>query len=138
MNIENTLAQLKEHEGFSAEVYKDHLGIDTVGYGFTIKDLQLPEGVSSTILRIIVLNRVIDLHNRFAWFSLMPPEIQGVIVEMSYQLGIEGFAKFKKTVYHLKHRQWKEASKEMLRSQWAEKQTPGRAKKLSEIVRKVG
>ena len=136
MNIEKLIDFIKEREGFRSRVYKDHLGIDTVGWGFTIKDLELPKGVASTILRIIVLNRIIDIHNQFDWFNKMPSGVQMIIVEMCYQLGIEGFSKFKQTIEYLKGRKWIDASKEMLYSKWAE-QTPERANLLSEKLGKI-
>lgn len=136
MNIDRLVANTKEHEGFESRVYLDSRGIQTVGYGFTIKDLNLPEGVSSTILRLILLQRVIDLHDRLEWFSYMPSEIQEVIVEMTYQLGISGFLKFKKTIGFLKKRNFKAASLEMLRSKWAN-QTPNRAVEMSNIVKQA-
>ena len=63
----------------------------------------------------------------------MPPEVQGVIIEMTYQLGYFGFLKFKKAITHMQHKQWSLASKEMLDSLWA-KQTPNRANQLAQIV----
>ena len=56
---------------------------------------------------------------------------------MCYQLGLGGFSKFKKTISYLEKENYLEASKEMLDSKWA-KQTPNRAKKLSEIVKSAG
>ena len=35
------LKAVKLSEGFRDRVYKDTLGIDTIGYGFAIKDLSL-------------------------------------------------------------------------------------------------
>ena len=35
------IESIKEHEGYVGVVYKDSLGIDTIGYGFAIKDLEL-------------------------------------------------------------------------------------------------
>ena len=67
----------------------------------------------------------------------MPPEVEGVILEMVYQLGFSGFCKFKKAIANMKDRNWKGAADEMLDSLWA-KQTPNRAKQLSEIVREHG
>ena len=55
---------------------------------------------------------------------------------MCYQLGLKGFSKFKKTIYLLETEQYDEASVEMLDSLWA-KQTPNRAKELSEVVASV-
>ena len=47
-----------------------------------------------------------------------------------------GFSKFKKTIYLLETEQYDEASIEMLDSLWA-KQTPNRAKELSEKLRGI-
>ena len=63
----------------------------------------------------------------------MPKAIQDVVMEMCYQLGVTGFSKFVKTITYLKDKDFKNASIEMLDSKWA-KQTPNRAKKMSEIV----
>ena len=55
---------------------------------------------------------------------------------MCYQLGVNGFSKFKKTIYLLETEQYEEASIEMLDSLWA-KQTPNRAQELSQEVKAV-
>ena len=56
---------------------------------------------------------------------------------MCYQMGVSGFSQFKKTIYLLETEQYEDASVEMLNSLWA-KQTPNRAKELSEQVRALG
>jgi lysozyme len=66
----------------------------------------------------------------------MPEEIQDVVMEMCYQLGVTGVSKFKKTLTHLQNKRWEEASVEMLDSLWA-RQTPNRAKELSNRVKEV-
>jgi lysozyme len=66
----------------------------------------------------------------------MPQEIKDVVMEMCYQLGVTGVSKFKKTLAYLQDKQWEKASVEMLDSLWA-KQTPNRAKELSNRVKEV-
>ena len=44
------IESIKEHEGYVGVVYKDSLGIDTIGYGFAIKDLELDEDICEIIL----------------------------------------------------------------------------------------
>ena len=56
------------------------------------------------------------------------------MIECCYQLGVSGFSKFKKTLAYLEAHEFKKAGVEMLDSKWA-KQTPNRAKKLSDIVK---
>tara|TARA_R110002020_G_scaffold217024_1_gene424857 strand:+ start:39 stop:449 length:411 start_codon:yes stop_codon:yes gene_type:complete len=130
------LDEIKKHEGYRKSVYKCTEGYDTIGYGFAIKDLELTEDVCDIILRekLDKLNKI--LNERFCWYPTSPLAIQDVVINMCYQLGISGFSKFKKTIYYLETEQYEEASSEMLDSLWA-KQTPNRAKELSNIVESV-
>ena len=122
-----------KNEGYVGIVYKDSLGIDTIGYGFAIKDLELDKDICDIILE----RKLKDLESRiklkFGWYPFMPKTIQDVVMEMCYQLGVTGFSKFVKTITYLKDKDFKNASIEMLDSKWA-KQTPNRAKKMSKIV----
>jgi len=128
------LERIKEHEGYVGVVYKDSLGIDTIGYGFAIKDLELDEDICEEILIRKLKNLDDMIKIKFSWFKYMPPQIKDVVMEMCYQLGVTGFSKFKKTIAYLQNKQWDEASEEMLDSLWA-KQTPNRAKALSNIMK---
>ncbi len=125
---------IKKHEGYVGVVYKDSLGIDTIGYGFAIKDLELDVDICDIILERKLIALINRIEKKFSWYKYMPPEIQDVVVNMCYQMGVYGFSLFKKTIAYLQDKQWKKASEEMLDSRWAD-QTPGRAKELSNIVR---
>ena len=127
------IESIKKHEGYVGIVYKDSLGIDTIGYGFAIKDLELDVDICDIILerKLHALEDSINL--KFNWFSDMPTKIQEIVTEMCYQLGVTGFSKFVKTIKYLKDKEFKNASVEMLDSKWA-KQTPNRAKEMSKIV----
>lgn len=128
------IESIKKNEGYVPTVYKDSLGIDTIGYGFAIKDLKLDEDICDIILNrklALLLDRI---NNKFKWFRYMPPEIKDVVVEMCYQMGVYGFSCFKKTIAYLQDKQWEKASEEMLDSRWAI-QTPNRAKRMSNIVK---
>ena len=128
------IKQIKEHEGFRSTVYQCTEGYDTIGYGFAIKDLKLDEDIAELIL----IRKLGELQERishtFGWFYNSPDVVKDVVTNMCYQLGISGFSKFKKTIYLIETEQYEEASVEMLDSLWA-KQTPNRAKELSEEIR---
>ena len=132
----NLIDSIKQHEGYVGVVYKDSLGIDTIGYGFAIKDLELDVDVCDIILerKLKALNDMVMI--KFNWYIYMPQEIKDVVTEMCYQLGVGGFSKFKKTIAYLQNKQFRDASEEMLDSLWA-KQTPNRAKELSKKVKEV-
>ena len=132
----NLIDEIKKHEGFRSRVYKCTEGYDTIGYGFAIKDLEITEEVAELILKRKLAELRIRICNAFEWFIDSPDQVQEVVINMCYQLGLSGFSKFKKTIYYLETQQYDEASDEMLDSLWA-KQTPNRAKELSDIIRNL-
>ena len=127
------LKAIKLSEGFRDRVYKDSLGIDTIGYGFAIKDLVLDEDISEMILRRKLDSLIDRVNKRFKFVKDLPQEAQDVMYEMCYQLGITGVSKFRKTLAYLENHEFRMASKEMLDSKWA-RQTPNRANRLSDII----
>ena len=127
------LEAVKLSEGFRDRVYKDSLGIDTIGYGFAIKDLVLDEDIAEMILRRKLDNLIDRVNKRFKFVKDLPHAAQDVMYEMCYQLGVTGVSKFKKTLAYLENFEYRMASKEMLDSRWA-RQTPNRAKRLSDII----
>jgi len=134
MPFKSLKESLKLNEGFRPTVYKDHLGYDTIGYGFAIKDLVLDEDIAGLILERDIFRRYMQLNSNFDWFSSQPDNVRDVCVEMVYQLGFSGFCKFKKTIQYLIEGDYGGASMEMLNSKWA-LQTPARAKKLSQSIK---
>ena len=132
--MKDLLESIKKHEGFVEHVYDDSLDIPTIGYGFAIKDLVLDEDIAEEILirKLEKLKR--NANARFQWLEDMPQEIQAVVLNMCYQLGVTGVSKFRKAISALQEGEWHEAADEMLDSLWA-RQTPNRAEELSNIVR---
>ena len=132
--MKDLLEKIKEHEGFVPHVYKCTEGFDTIAYGFAIKDLEIPEHIAEELLIIKLEKLQKNANARFKWLEDMPQEVQAVILNMCYQLGVTGVSKFRKAISALQEGDWDEAANEMLDSLWA-RQTPKRAKELSDIVR---
>ena len=128
---------IKISEGFRSKVYKCTAGYDTIGYGFAIKDLDLDEDICDMILERKIAKLVKRLGDRLPYLYTVPVEVHDVLVEMAYQMGVSGLLKFKKTLMYVESKDYKDASVEMLDSRWA-KQTPNRAKKLSDIMASAG
>ena len=85
--MNDLLKRIKEHEGFRSKVYQCTEGFDTIGYGFAIKDLELDEDIAEEILLRKVENLISRVRKRFNWLDSVPPAVQGVLVEMYYQMG---------------------------------------------------
>ena len=132
----NLIKQIKEHEGFKSSVYQCSEGYDTIGYGFAIKDLEIDEDIAELILMRKIDKLQQRIASTFGWWFNSKKEVKDVVTNMCYQLGVSGFSKFKKTIYFIETEQYQEASVEMLDSLWA-KQTPNRAKELSEELRGI-
>ena len=128
---------IKLSEGYRSRVYKCTEGYGTIGYGFAIKDLELDEDISDMILERKIAKLVKRVGDRLPYLYTVPIEVHDVLVEMAYQMGVSGLLKFKKTLMYVETKDYKDASVEMLDSRWA-KQTPNRAKKLSDIMASAG
>ena len=132
-DFKSLIERVAVNEGFRSKVYKCTAGVDTFGHGLT----WITEEESLEILA----NRISQLHlkllDKLDWYKDIPPEVQGVIIEMCYQMGFAGFCKFKKAIANMKDKNWKAAAVEMLDSKWA-KQTANRANRLADIVREHG
>ena len=130
--------QLKGDEGVRAHAYKDHLGYLTVGVGRLIDDRKPGSGLRpheiDYLLRSDIDDRIEALTRRLPWFQNLDDARRGVLLNMSFQMGVEGLLKFKNTLDLIERGQYAAAASGMLQSLWA-KQTPDRAKRLSEQMR---
>ena len=129
------IADIKAHEGYSKKVYKDTLGYDTIGVGFLVSSLELDEDVCDIILERRLKKNEAVLQRKMTHYINLPIEVQNIIQNMYYQMGNRLF-NFVKTLHYIENGKWRAASVEMLDSLWS-KQTPRRAKELSERMAKV-
>ena len=127
------IADIKRHEGYSKRVYKDTLGYDTIGIGFLITSLELDEDVCDIILERRLKKNEQVLQRKLTFYNDLPISVKNIIQNMYYQLG-NGLFKFVKTLHYIEYGKYRSAAIEMLDSLWA-KQTPNRAKELSETMR---
>ena len=132
-DFKSLVKRIGSNEGFERTPYKCTEGVWTIGHGFT----WITEEESLHILAGRVSELHLELGNKWSWYDDLPPEVQGVVVECCFQLGVHGFSKFKKAIAHMKDKEWQLAADEMLDSLWA-KQTPNRANRLATIVRDHG
>jgi lysozyme len=127
--MKNTFEFIKDEEGFRKKPYNDTRGIATFGIGFTY----ITEDEANDILT----NRIIDiddtLEDRFFWYDRLTHNRKKVIISMVYQLGLNGFEKFKKMRIALEDEDYEEASRQMLDSRWAI-QTPARAERQANMM----
>jgi lysozyme len=134
----NLVRQLNGDEGRKPCVYQDHLGLWTIGIGRLVDDRKPGAGLRPKEMDYLLANdiedRVQQLTARLPWFLQLDEARQGVLLNMSFQLGVDGLLAFKNTLALVQQGKYAEAADAMLQSKWAG-QTPERAKRLSEQMR---
>jgi len=74
------------------------------------------------------------LHDHYdVCFGDQPEDCQIVIVDCCYQIGIDGFSLFRKTIGHIKNMDYMSASIELMNSKYA-RQTPERAERNRDLL----
>lgn len=132
MSLVQTATQiLKAEEGFKENVYIDTEGYPTVGYGIKVgykgqelsefrefppisKELGeqwLSDALSSVVRRVLA-------DPTLSYVSKLDPVRGAVVLSMCYQLGVEGFKKFKKANAHITSCDYEAAGEEMKDSRW--------------------
>ena len=122
---EDVLQVLIKHEGMSAFPYKCSENKLTIGIGRNLES----NGISEDEMMYMAQNDVKrikeELNKNFGAWRTMPSDARKVCIWMTFQMGITGFMKFRKTRQLMELGMWLEASEEILDSKY-NLQTPSR------------
>ena len=132
------IENIKAHEGYRREIYKDSVGKPTVGYGFLVAalspdELKLNGGkaepMSKEVAEKILNLKVAKLQKRvfqcLPWLADKPQGVQDTLIEMAYQLGLAGLMGFHHTLGCIEAGDHAQAAKN-LRESLLYRQTPQR------------
>lgn len=136
--------QLHDHfiaeEGYRNESYTDHQGNWTIGIGHLLGKSDAFRGMRWSDAKVIsVFENDIDTVVRnakelFPEFSQLPPKVQLAILDMLFNMGINRFRGFKKTIRLIHLGRFAEAAVEALDSEWARHDVPNRAKRIAKLL----
>ena len=128
--------QLVRHEGLRLKPYRCTAGRLTIGIGRNLDDC----GISQSEAYVMLINDIINCEKQLQ--SKIPDIYNGldevrksVMLNMCFNMGINGLLGFKNTLAFVKAGDWERAANNMLVSKWA-KQVGRRAIELSELMRK--
>ncbi len=155
MDYNKLTNQLRKHEGIRHKVYVDTTGHRTIGIGFNLERMDAPAIVKSVgadykdvvsgdyvlsyeQVGMLLSHDLKDIESQAEtlidnWQELSDVR-QRVIVDMIFNLGYEGFRKFKNTRKHIMNGDFDKAASNMMQSLWA-KQVKGRARILASMMR---
>lgn len=125
--------EIKKEEGIRLKVYKCPAGKWSIGYGRNLEDVGITQEEADFLLQNDLKRCDLQLNNTFPFYSELDAVRQFVLIDMCYNLGLDGLKKFKKMISALEAKDYETASKEMLDSLWA-KQVKSRADKLAKIM----
>lgn len=150
-----SIEQIKKDEGIRPKGYLDEKGILTIGIGFNLtrddaKEMLIDSGVSpvdvdkimkvngkaltedqiDTLFQMSLLQAEAGAVNSVNNWDEIPQSVKDTLVNMSFQLGRKGLLSFKDMRQSIEKEDWDGMKEEMLDSQWAKKDSPGRAKRL--------
>ena len=109
LDLKGLVERICENEGFESKPYQCSEGVWTIGHGITY----LTEDESLAIVANRVGNKHLSLADKLDWYDELPNNVQGVILEMCFQIGTSGMLKFKKMIANMKAKNWEGAALEM-------------------------
>ena len=125
---------LVQHESYKQFLYVDSTGHSTIGIGRNLTD----RGISTTeafyLLDDDILYFSSKLNHFLPFFSVLDENRQIALIDMCFNLGVQGFLNFKNMIAALESHDYERAAKEMLDSKWHE-QVGDRATTLANIIR---
>ena len=125
--------ELKADEGFRPCVYACTAGKQTVGYGHNLEDAELPEHIARDLLQYDYMKVYVELSN-WQWFCEMDDYRKRIIINMGFNLGVNGVLKFKKMISAIMNKDFNEAANQMQDSNWYN-QVGFRAARLIKMMR---
>ena len=137
MNKTRLINSIKNHEGKRCLPYCDSEGRLTIGYGHNLDEKPLTDDVLELLLKHDVEDAITQARRVLPYFDSLDENRQEVVVEMVFNLGLNGFKSFKKMLRALRRRDYATAAMEMLDSRWHE-QVGERAEVLAERMRGRG
>lgn len=146
MDIDKLRKQLEIDEGVIYKIYKDHLGYKTFGIGHLIRPSDPEHGkpigtpVSKERVKEVfekdIATVIKDCEKLYPDFYDKPEEVQQIIANMMFNLGLTKLSKFKATKRAIDNKDWKQAAKQMRNSLWY-RQVTNRAERLAKRMENV-
>ena len=127
-------ALLIKHEGIKGRVYADSEGVLTIGVGRNLEDVGVSYDEAMMMLEGDIKRVLYDCWHEFPWFAELSEARQVVVANMVFNLGLDGFKKFKRMIKAIEKEDWVEAACQMIDSKWAA-QVKGRAVELAVMMK---
>jgi len=134
MNKNRFIKQMRFHEGVKNKVYKDHLGIETIGVGRNLVDRGLSDEEVDYLLGNDITIVENELDNGLSWWRDLDEVRQRALADLAFNMGLPRLHGFVKMLDGLQRRDYHAAADELLDSKYA-KQVGARSERVANMIR---
>lgn len=127
------IQQLRRHEGERLKPYRCSSGKLTIGVGRNLDDRGITAAESAYLLNNDIDRVWVEVESRMPWIRQLNEVRQRVLLDMAFNLGIDGLMKFRNTLATIRAGDYQKAGVMMLDSLWA-KQVGNRAQRLAVMM----
>jgi lysozyme len=134
MDVEKLLKELTRDEGIRLKPYRCTAGKLTIGIGRNLDDKGITQAEAELLARNDIASVIAELDRRIPWWKTLDDVRQRVLVNMGFNLGVDGLMAFKNTLAAVQAGRYLDAAQGMMASKWA-KQVGHRAERLALMMR---
>lgn len=109
---------IKKHEGLRLMPYRDTTGHLTIGYGRCLAC----EGISLDEASLMLdndISKFVRALGEYSWYRNAPVDVQNVLVDMAFNLGVVGLLKFTTFLEYIRKGNFADAATDLLATEWA-------------------
>lgn len=109
--------QLIRHEGLRLTVYRDSVGVETIGVGRNLRG----KGISAAEAMILLDHDIDECEadlQTFDWYAALDPVRQRAVLDFRFNLGSRTFRTFRRFLTGLAARDYALAARSMRESKW--------------------
>lgn len=110
--------QLRRDEGVRLKPYRDTVGKLTIGIGRNLDDVGISEAEANYLLGNDVAKATSGVRQKLPWVDSLDDARMGVLVNMAFNMGVDGLMKFPGMLGKLQRGLYDEAAAEMVDSAW--------------------
>lgn len=132
--IEFLKHELQRDEGLKLKPYRDTRGKLTIGIGRNLDDVGISFEEAEDLFQHDINRTVQRLDGALPWWRGLDYLRQRIIINMAFNMGAGKLLTFQRMLAALQNRNYEEASKEMLDSDWS-RQVGDRAARLAEAMK---
>ncbi len=131
--LQTAKALLLKHEGLRLKPYQCTAGKLTIGVGRNLESRGITESEAMHLLANDIMQTYRELGEKLPWFRTLDDTRQLALVDMAFNLGVDGLLRFKRMLAYLHVKDYAKAAAEALDSLWA-KQVGARALTIADMI----